>query len=56
MFPGISMAETMVILLVALLVFGPKSIPRMARRLGEWTRAARRAFDDIRREFNDIHK
>ena len=56
MFPGISVPETMVILLVALLLFGPKSIPRLARRMGEWARVARRAMDDIRSEFNDLRK
>ncbi|MBN1480545.1 twin-arginine translocase TatA/TatE family subunit [candidate division KSB1 bacterium] len=54
MLPGISMSEVMVVLVVVLIVLGPKSIPRAARRIGQWMRAARNAMDDIRDEFRDL--
>ena len=50
MVPGVSASEVLMILLVVLLVLGPKSIPNAARQMGKWTSAARRAWDDIQKE------
>ncbi len=49
----IGFQETMVILLIAILVFGPKKIPEIARGLGQGIRAMRDATDDIKREIMD---
>jgi sec-independent protein translocase protein TatA len=38
--------ELLVILVVALLVFGPSQLPKLARSLGQATRALREARDD----------
>lgn len=54
MLPGMSMSEILVVLVVLLIALGPKSIPRAARRIGQWMRAAQRAMDDIRAEFRDL--
>ncbi len=40
--------ELFVILLVALVVLGPRRLPEMARKLGSWTAELRRAARDIR--------
>lgn len=42
--------EILVIFIVALLLFGPKRIPEVARFLSRIAREARRAIDEIRRE------
>lgn len=46
----ISFQEITVILLVAVIVFGPKRIPEIARGLGEGIRAMKKATDDIKQE------
>ena len=50
---GIGMTELLVILVIALLVLGPKRLPEMARSLGRGLAEFRRASTDIRREFLD---
>ncbi len=51
---GIGMTELLVILVIALLVIGPKRLPEMARSLGRGLAEFRRASTDIRREFLDV--
>ncbi len=46
--------EVLVILLLALLLFGGRELPRVARTLGQWAGVFRRALDEVRREFNRI--
>jgi sec-independent protein translocase protein TatB len=45
--------EIIIILLVALIVLGPKRLPELARKLGEWTAELRAAARDIRRGLED---
>lgn len=51
---GIGMTELMVILVIALLVLGPKRLPEMARSLGKGLTEFRRASGDLRREFTAV--
>jgi len=46
----ISFEELTVILLLSVVIFGPKKIPEVARGLGEGLRAMKKATDDIKRE------
>lgn len=46
----ISFEEITVILILSVLIFGPKKIPEVARGLGEGLRAMRKATDDIKQE------
>ncbi|MFA7687161.1 MAG: twin-arginine translocase TatA/TatE family subunit [Moheibacter sp.] len=46
----ISFQELTIILLFAVIIFGPKKIPEIARGLGEGIRAMKQATDDIKRE------
>lgn len=46
----LSFQEIFIILLVAVVVFGPKRIPEIARGLGEGIRAMKKATDDIKHE------
>ena len=46
-FAGIGPAELLVILIVALLVFGPTKLPEIARDLGNAMQKWRHALDDI---------
>lgn len=45
-----SFTETLVILVVAVIVFGPKRLPEMARKLGHWSGMLRRASDEFKRQ------
>ncbi|MFV0304519.1 MAG: twin-arginine translocase TatA/TatE family subunit [Moheibacter sp.] len=46
----ISFSEITVILLLSVVIFGPKKIPEIARGLGEGMRAMKKATEDIKRE------
>jgi len=45
---GFSFSELVVVVLVALVVMGPKDLPKMLRRLGQWAGKLRRAAADLR--------
>ncbi len=45
---GVGMPELMVIFVIALLVFGPKELPKIARTLGKAMAELRRASDELR--------
>jgi len=49
---GIGGPELLVILVVALLIFGPKKLPELIRSLGKATSEFRKAARDVEREFN----
>lgn len=49
---GIGLPEMVVILVIALLVFGPKKLPEIGKSLGK----AIRGFQDASREFQDEFK
>ncbi|MCL4685034.1 Sec-independent protein translocase protein TatB [Myxococcota bacterium] len=50
---GIGMTELLVILVVALIVFGPNKLPELARSLGKAMNEFRRASSDLRSTFQD---
>lgn len=54
---GIGTGEILVILLIALLILGPKELPKVARTIGKTMRELQRTKDEIResidREFED---
>ncbi|MEB3249489.1 MAG: TatA/E family twin arginine-targeting protein translocase [Microcystaceae cyanobacterium] len=49
---GIGLPEMMVILVIALLIFGPKKLPEIGRSLGK----ALRGFQDASKEFENEFK
>jgi len=49
---GIGMQELAIILVVALLVFGPKRLPELARTLGKGLAEFRKASTDLRQSFS----
>jgi sec-independent protein translocase protein TatA len=51
--PSLGFAEIIIILLVALIVFGPKKLPEVGRSLGKSVREFRRATSSLRSEIED---
>lgn len=59
MFGNIGMSELLIILIVVLLLFGPKKLPELARGLGRGIQEFKKAADDVKRELDvgdDIKK
>lgn len=50
MFGQIGMSELLVILVIVLLVFGPKKLPELARGIGKAMHEFKRAADDVKQE------
>jgi sec-independent protein translocase protein TatA len=50
--PSLGFGEILVILLVALIVFGPRRLPEMGRTIGKSLREFRRAATDLRQELD----
>jgi sec-independent protein translocase protein TatA len=47
-------AEILVILVVALIVFGPKRLPEVGRQVGQAMRELRKMQDQVRAEFDTV--
>ncbi len=52
--PSLGPLELVVVMVVALLVFGPKRLPEVGRQVGRGLRELRKLQDTIRDEMNDI--
>ena len=53
---GIGMPELIVILIVALIVLGPKKLPEVAKSLGRGYRELQRAMSGVKDEISDVGK
>ncbi len=49
---GIGFNEILIILIIALLVIGPKKLPEIAKALGKGYREFRKSFEDLEKEFS----
>jgi Tat protein translocase TatB subunit len=56
MFFGLGIPEIIVILVVALVVFGPDRLPQVAAQVGRWVRDFRRMTADLTAEFQSVTK
>ena len=56
--PSIGFGEIVLILLLALIIFGPRRLPEMGRTIGRSMREFRRAASDLRQELevDDIRR
>jgi len=53
MFGNIGLPELMIIMIVALLVFGPKKLPEIGRTIGKAVREFKKSTDEIKDKFEE---
>jgi sec-independent protein translocase protein TatA len=53
MFGNIGLPEMMIIMIVALLVFGPKKMPEIGRSIGKAMREFKKSTEDIKDRFEE---
>lgn len=54
MFFDLSWSHILIVLIVALVVVGPKDLPRLMRTAGRWTAKARAMADQFRKSFDEM--
>jgi sec-independent protein translocase protein TatB len=54
MFVDLSWSHILLLLIVALVVVGPKDLPRMMRVAGQWVARARAMADQFRKSFDEM--
>lgn len=54
MFLDLSWSHIFLVLIVALVVVGPKDLPKMMRMMGRWTAKAREMANQLRRSFDEM--
>ena len=52
--PQIGWFEILVVVVLALLVIGPKDFPVVIRKVGNWIGSIKRYFTDIQKEVTDL--
>ncbi len=53
MFSGLSMTELLFILVIALILFGPRKLPQLGRSLGQSLAQFRRASEEFKRSWEE---
>ncbi len=51
---NLGMPEIIVILVIVLILFGPKKLPELARGLGQSVREFKKGANDIKKEFDEV--
>ena len=52
--PQIGWLELLIIVVIAILVIGPKDFPIVLRKLGTWSKTVKKYFSDVESNINDI--
>jgi len=52
--PQIGWLELLIIVIIAILVIGPKDFPIVLRKLGNWTSTVKKYFTDVQSNINEI--
>jgi len=52
--PQIGWPELLIIVVIAILVIGPKDFPVVLRKLGKWSSTIKKYFSDVQTNINEI--
>ncbi len=52
--PQIGWLELLIIVVIAILVIGPRDFPVVLKKLGKWTSTIKRYFSDVQSNINEI--
>jgi len=52
--PQIGWFEILVIVVLAILIIGPKDFPFMLKKIGSWIKKIKKYFNNIQEEFSEI--
>ena len=52
--PQIGWFELLIIILISILVIGPKDFPIVLRKVGNWIGSVKRYFSEVQRNVNEI--
>ena len=52
--PQIGWFEILVVVVLAVLIIGPKDFPIVIRKIGSWTGSIKRYFIDLQRDVTDL--
>ncbi len=52
--PQIGWFELLIIIIVAILVIGPKDFPIVLKKVGSWVGSIKRYFSDVQKNVNEI--
>jgi len=51
---GVGLPEVTIILILALLIFGPKKLPELGKQLGKTLKSLKKASNEFQNEINDV--
>ena len=54
--PQIGWFEILVVVVLAILIIGPKDFPIIIRKIGNWTGSVKRYFREIQKDITNLHE
>jgi len=54
--PQIGWVEILVVVVLAILIIGPKDFPLVLRKIGSWTGSIKKYFTEIQNDVADLHE
>ncbi len=54
--PQIGWFEILVVVLLAIVIIGPKDFPIVVRKIGKWTGSIKRYFSEIQNDVANLHE
>jgi len=52
--PQIGWFEILVVVILAILIIGPKDFPIVVRKIGKWTSSVKKYFSEVQKDINEV--